>query len=216
MSLDFEMNGIFPTPIYYAKLKKFTDMELKVIKLIGENQSIRNMGNSRSDDTFILRTKPFENIRKQLMRHVRQYFDKVICTSDKIVPYITQSWINYTREGEYHHSHAHPNSLISGVLYIDANKDNDRILFEKRIYHRISLTIKDYNLYNSDSWFFPVQTCDLVIFPSETQHKVEYKKGNNVRTSLSFNVFVKGDLGNLRDGTPLTIGDSTQLMGLDI
>ena len=110
------------------------------------------------------------------MSHIKQYFDKVISTSDKIVPYITQSWINYTREGEYHHSHAHPNSLISGVLYIDANKDNDKILFEKRGYHRIALTIKDYNLYNSDSWFFPVQTGDLIIFPSETQHKVEFKK----------------------------------------
>ena len=54
------------------------------------------------------------------------------------------------------------------------------------------------------------------MFPSETQHKVEFKKGNNIRTSLSFNVFVKGDLGNLVDGTPLTIGDSTQLTGLDI
>ena len=94
MSLDFEMNGIFPTPIYFAKLKKFTDMELRVIKLIGENQTVRNMGNSRSEDTFILKSKPFENIRKQLMQHIRQYFNKVICTSDNIVPYITQSWIN--------------------------------------------------------------------------------------------------------------------------
>tara|TARA_E500000318_G_C3492587_1_gene185022 strand:+ start:138 stop:785 length:648 start_codon:yes stop_codon:yes gene_type:complete len=215
MSLDYEMNGIFPVPIYFTKLKKFTDMELKVIRLM-ENQSAKNMGNSRSDDTFVLKSKHFENIKKQLMSHVKQYFDKVISTSDKIVPYITQSWINYTREGEYHHSHAHPNSLISGVLYIDANKDNDKILFEKRGYHRIALTIKDYNLYNSDSWFFPVQTGDLIIFPSETQHKVEFKKGNNVRTSLSFNVFVKGNLGNLRDGTPLTIGKEKELTGLDI
>ena len=83
MSLDFEMNGIFPTPIYFAKLKKFTDMELRVIKLIGENQTVRNMGNSRSEDTFILKSKPFENIRKQLMQHIRQYFNKVICTYDK-------------------------------------------------------------------------------------------------------------------------------------
>ena len=57
--MKYKIDAIFPTPIYFAKLKKFTDMELKVIKLIGENQSIRNMGNSRSDDTFILRTKPF-------------------------------------------------------------------------------------------------------------------------------------------------------------
>ena len=66
MSLDYEMNGIFPVPIYFTKLKKFTDMELKVIRLM-ENQSAKNMGNSRSDDTFVLKSKHFENIRKQLM-----------------------------------------------------------------------------------------------------------------------------------------------------
>ena len=204
MSLDYEMNGIFPTPIYFAKLIKFTDMELKVIRLM-EKQSTRNMGNSRSDDTFVLKSKHFENIKKQLMKHVRQYFDKVICTSDKIVPYITQSWINYTREGEYHHSHAHPNSLISGVLYIDANKDNDKILFEKRNYHRISLTIKDYNLYNSTSWKFNVETNDLVLFPSSLEHSVEKKKGSNLRISLAFNVFIKGNIGKEDDLNDLSL-----------
>ena len=195
MSLDYEMNGIFPVPIYFTKLKKFTDMELKVIRLM-ENQSARNMGNSRSDDTFVLKSKHFENIRKQLMSHVKQYFDKVISTSDKIVPYITQSWINYTKENEYHHSHRHPNSFISGVLYFDADKDNDKIHFEKNKYEQISLKINNFNLYNSPSWFFPLESRNLIIFPSDTQHFVENKKGNNVRTSLSFNVFVKGVIGD--------------------
>ena len=36
---------------------------------------------------------------------------------------ITQSWINFTKKGEYHHPHAHPNSLISGVFYVEADKD---------------------------------------------------------------------------------------------
>ena len=137
MSLDYEMNGIYPVPIYFTKLKKFTDMELKVIRLM-ENQSAKNMGNSRSDDTFVLKSKHFENIKKQLMSHVKQYFDKVISTSDKIVPYITQSWINYTREGEYHHSHAHPNVLSKEI----PKSEEDFQLFEslqinpiERIHH---------------------------------------------------------------------------------
>ena len=196
MSLNYEMEGIFPIPIYFAKVKKFTDMELKVVRSL-ENKTVRNEGNYFTRDTYILNSKHFQNIKKQLDEHVLNYFDKVISTKDKIAPYITQSWINYTKEGEYHHSHAHPNSLVSGILYLDADKDNDKILFEKINYKRISFSKNKYNLYNSDSWFFPVETCDLLLFPSETQHKVEYKRGKNVRTSLSFNVFIKGDIGTV-------------------
>ena len=82
------------------------------------------MGNVSSKNSYVLNDKPFNNIKKQLLNHITKYFDEVISTSDKIVPYITQSWLNYTKENEYHHSHAHPNSFVSGVLYIDANKEN--------------------------------------------------------------------------------------------
>jgi uncharacterized protein (TIGR02466 family) len=193
--LDYNINSIFPTPIYTAKLKKFTDMELKVVRLM-ENQTVRNMGNSRTSDTYVLKLKHFENIKKQLDVHIRNYFDKVISTSDKVIPYITQSWLNYTRENEYMHSHAHPNSFISGVLYFDAIEDKDKIHFSQIKYNSIKLTIDKYNLHNSETWYFPVATGNLFIFPSDTQHKGEQKEGNNVRTSLSFNVFVKGALGN--------------------
>ena len=195
MSLDYEMNGIFPVPIYFTKLKKFTDIELKVVRSL-QNKSSRNLGNSRSKDSYILKSKHFKNIKKQLDQHILNYFDKIICTSNKVVPYITQSWINYTKENEYHHSHRHPNSFISGVLYFDADKDNDKIHFEKNKYEQISLKINNFNLYNSPSWFFPLESRNLIIFPSDTQHFVENKKGNNVRTSLSFNVFVKGVIGD--------------------
>ena len=194
MSLDYEMNGIFPVPIYFTKLKKFTDMELKVIRLM-ENQSAKNMGNSRSDDTFVLKSKHFENIRKQLMSHVKQYFDKVISTSDKIVPYITQSWINYTRKGEYHHSHAHPNSIISGVFYFDC--DNDSIKFSNPVFYQtIKPLIKSYNSWNSETWSFSTKKGQLFMFPSSLIHQVDIKKGTNTRTSLSFNTFYKGILGS--------------------
>ena len=63
MSLDYEMNGIFPVPIYFTKLKKFTDMELKVVRSL-QNKSSRNLGNSRSKDSYILKSKHFKNIKK--------------------------------------------------------------------------------------------------------------------------------------------------------
>ena len=51
-------------------------------------------------------------------------------------------------------------------------------------------------MWNSSTWFFPVQTGDLFMFPSSTTHQVETKKGNNTRVSLAFNTFYKGNIGS--------------------
>ncbi len=204
MDLKHNLYGIFPTPIYISKLNKFTKQELNYVDKLSLNIN-KNMGNVSSKNSYVLNDKPFNNIKKQLLNHITKYFDEVISTSDKIVPYITQSWLNYTKENEYHHSHAHPNSFVSGVLYINANKENDKIIFEKNKYQAIDLTKKDFNLYNSDTWFFPVHTGDLIMFPSDTQHKVEYKRGNNIRTSIAFNIYIKGILGDLIKLTELKL-----------
>ena len=202
--IKHNLYGIFPTPIYISKLNKFTKKELNYVDKLSLNIN-KNMGNVSSKNSYVLNDKPFNNIKKQLLNHITKYFDEVISTSDKIVPYITQSWLNYTKENEYHHSHAHPNSFVSGVLYINANKENDKIIFEKNKYQAIDLTKKDFNLYNSDTWFFPVHTGDLIMFPSDTQHKVEYKRGNNIRTSIAFNIYIKGILGDLIKLTELKL-----------
>ena len=195
MDVKHNIYGIFPTPIYISKLNKFTKQELNYVDKLSLNVN-KNVGNVSSKNSYVLNDKPFNNIKKQLLNHITKYFDEVISTSDKIVPYITQSWLNYTKENEYHHSHAHPNSFVSGVLYINANKENDKIVFEKNKYQAIDLTKKDFNLYNSDTWFFPVHTSDLIMFPSDTMHKVEYKRGGNIRTSIAFNIYIKGIVGD--------------------
>ena len=53
-----------------------------------------------------------------------------------------------------------------------------------------------WNLWNSATWFFPVETGYLFMFPSSTTHQVETKKGNNTRISLAFNTFYKGSVGS--------------------
>ena len=136
MSLYYEINNIFPTPVYYTKIKNFTDAEVKYINSM-EKTATQNVGNTTSLDSYVLKQKKLNNIKTQITKHIKQYFDKVMCIDDNVFPYITQSWINFTKEGEFHHLHAHPNSIISGVLYIDADKDNDKIIFDSRKHEMI-------------------------------------------------------------------------------
>jgi len=123
--------------------------------------------------------------------------EKIVSPKNNVELYITQSWLNYTKENQYHHLHAHPNSVVSGVLYFDCDKNNDKISFTNpRPYVQIKPEIDKYNIWNSETWWFPVETGQLVMFPSSTVHKVELKKGNNIRTSLAFNTFYKGTIGS--------------------
>ena len=199
--MEATINSIFPTPIYISKLNRnFTPLELKFVDKSKKNFT-KNDGNITSKNNYILNEKPFENIKKELDLRVKDYFKKVISSTEKITPYITQSWLNYTETNQFHHKHAHPNSLISGVFYINCHEELDKIKFFDDKYKTIKLETKDWNLYNSESWWFTVKTGDIIMFPSSLTHMVETKEGTNTRISLAFNVFVKGTLG---DNTALT------------
>ena len=62
-----------------------------------------------------------------------------------------------------------------------------------------------YNIWNSETWWFALETGQLVMFPSSTTHQVETKQGDNTRISLAFNTFYKGTLGSNKDLTELIL-----------
>tara|TARA_R100000426_G_scaffold60086_1_gene42425 strand:- start:585 stop:1208 length:624 start_codon:yes stop_codon:yes gene_type:complete len=194
-----EIHSIFPTPVYCTKIDRpFTKQELQFVKQ-QKNHSHNNTGNITTNDNYILNRKQFKNIKKFLDKHCKNYLDTIICPENNLELYITQSWLNYTDANQFHHKHEHPNSVISGVFYFDSDVKNDKILFSHPIpYKQISPKInnKKFNLWNSQTWFFPVETGDLIMFPSSTTHQVETKKGNNTRISLAFNTFFKGSVGS--------------------
>jgi uncharacterized protein (TIGR02466 family) len=190
-----EIFAIFPEPIYKIKLNRVFTKEENTFFIKRKGNVRKNEGNITGLDNFVLNFKEMKNLHNNLIEVINDYFIKVIETDNKITPYITHSWLNYTKKGQNHHSHNHSNSIISGVIYINADKNCDNIKFEKRG-NVIDFNPARFNLFNSTSWFFPVETYDIILFPSYLYHKVEIKQGTNERTSLAFNVFVKGTIGS--------------------
>ena len=204
--MEATINSIFPTPIYMSKLdRKLTPLELKFVDK-HKKDFYKNEGNITTNNTYILNEKPFANIKKELEKRVQDYFEKVLSSTDSITPYITQSWLNFTETNQYHHKHEHSNSLVSGVFYINCHETLDKIkFFRDDTYRTIKPQIKTWNLFNSESWWFTVKTGDIVLFPSSLTHMVETKDGDNVRTSLAFNVFVEGKIGDNKELTELIL-----------
>jgi len=192
------IHNLFPTPVYMTNINRaFTKQELQFVEN-QKNHCTKNEGNINTKDNYILNRKEFKNIKKFLDVCCKDYLDKIISPKNNIELYITQSWLNYTEENQFHHRHEHPNSIVSGVLYFNSDKDKDLIKFFSNVkYQQIKPEIDDskYNIWNSGSWWFPVETGQLVMFPSSTTHQVDTKKGNNTRISLAFNTFYKGTIG---------------------
>jgi uncharacterized protein (TIGR02466 family) len=189
------IHGLFPTPVVFSSInREFTEEEKAFFKKSSES-TYKNEGNTTSLSQYIVNEPEMATIKSEIETAVNHYMDKIIVAKPEIKAYITQSWLNFTSENQYHHKHEHPNSFLSGVYYIDADELTDKITFFKNGYQRIKLAPAEWNWWNSESWFFTVKTGSIVVFPSYLTHMVQQKTGNNVRCSLAFNTFLRGTVG---------------------
>ena len=199
------IHNLFPTPVGMYKLDRdLTEKELGFIK----NQETRpNMRNATSVNNTILRHKAMTKLRDFIESSVSNYFTTVYNPKHKVNLRITQSWTNYTEPGQWHHKHSHPNSFVSGVFYPQANKETDKIYFYRDGFQQIKFPPENWNVWNSESWWFEIGTGDLILFPSSLTHMVEEVQGDQTRISLSFNAFPVGSIGEEVSLTGLKIGE---------
>jgi uncharacterized protein (TIGR02466 family) len=194
---------LFPTAVGKFQLdREFTKQELK---FIAEAERRPNMGNQTSVNNYVLKEKPLKKLGDFLLESANKYFQEVYRPLHDVELYITQSWLNYTEKGGYHHKHAHPNSFISGVFYVNADVTQDKIFFFEDSYKRIAVPAKDFNLFNSESWWLEAGNGLLYLFPSSLTHMVEQVQHEETRISLSFNTFLKGTIGSNHNLTELLI-----------
>jgi uncharacterized protein (TIGR02466 family) len=186
-----ELFNIFPTAVGRFSLgRDFTDAELA---FVDAQPTHKNMGNTTSDDRYVLRHDTMAPLREFVEASVAEYLKTIHAPKHDVKLRITQSWLNYTKPGEFHHKHSHPNSFLSGVLYMKALRERDKIYFYRDGYQQIKLPTDNWNLQNSESWWFEVGKGDLMLFPSSLTHMVETVQED--RISLAFNTFPVGYVG---------------------
>lgn len=189
---------LFATPVAFFEYPNTISKEVN--KFVDTTETHSNMGNTTSNNRYVLKERCFSSIKKFINESVSAYFNEVFCPAFDVKLEITQSWLNYTKKDQWHHKHRHPNSLVSGVFYINANDNDeetfcDRIVFHKEEPKEIEIFTKQFNHFNSPSWWFAVKTNMLVLFPSVLSHNVDPVVGDKTRISLAFNTFPKGYIG---------------------
>lgn len=201
MAYEMNLQALFPQPVGLFQFDR--DLTEKEKKFIMGQEQRPNMGNTTSVDTYILKNNALKGLREFIETCLNTYFKEVVMPKDDVSVYITQSWLNYTNKGQFHHKHAHPNSYISGVFYVNGDVEKDKIYFYNDGYKQIKLESVGWNRFNCESWWFEAMTGRLVLFPSSLTHMVEAVTAEQTRVSLSFNTFLKGTIGSNNSLTEL-------------
>jgi len=203
------IQGIFPTPIYINRFRR--DLTEEESNFINSCLIRNNASNKISTDFYVLDNPKLINLKNTLEWHLNFFYKSTWSPNLPSKIYITQSWLNFTRKGEYHGSHRHPNSFLSGVFYVKTKKDQDKIIFEKSDYQTILPMTNNPNPFNLSEHHLQVSTKDIVLFPSYLFHsvpKVSYE--DDVRISLAFNSFIEGNIGETETAANLKLAKCPQ------
>ena len=203
-----EMINLFAVPVAKSPIgRNYTDSELKYIESQLEHPS-KAIDNYASPNKNVLADDELKDLQTIIQQHLDNYFKAVYNTSNNVALQITQSWLTLSRKGESHHSHTHPNSVVSGVLYVNV-AGNDGINFyrnEENLW--FELEPSETNYYNSYKIHVATKVGDLVLFPSSVKHGVNKVTEDIKRVSLSFNTFFSGEMGNPEFSNALRITTS--------
>lgn len=195
MNNDFKVAGLFPTPVYLAKLdSKFSDIakELENVEVMHDDaeQELYKGWGYVGKDTYVLNNEPFEELRAELLRHVQFFSNNILCHD---VPNIlmSQSWVSKKHTGEAHGSHHHGNSYISGIFYwqdnimplvIERPADFNTMLYPLNENIQTVMEARPVQA-------FTVEKNMLVLFQSHLNHSVPPNEHDETRYSLAFNTW---------------------------
>jgi uncharacterized protein (TIGR02466 family) len=187
---------IFPLAVSADSIaREFTEEEHKLVQ--AEYQSaMNNISNLMGANQYVLNRPEFADIREFIQEKIDNYLHEVYAPKNDLKIYITQSWLSWLKPGQEFHKHYHQNSLVSGCLYLNADRNQDAFKLHKEEYQQIYIPVDNekLNKWNTQVATIPVNTGDLILFPSKLHHSVSPTQGEHIRTTLAFNTFIKGSI----------------------
>lgn len=203
--MKHEMMNLFAVPLYVSSLERqFSEAELKFFE-----RQLRDcypaVANFSTNNKQLLDDPAMAGIRGIVQKNLDKYLEVVFNTSNDVRLLITQSWLALTRKGQVHHEHTHPNSVASGVLYINLAENDGINFYRNRDNQWYELERVADNYYNASKYFIRTRVGDIVIFPSNVRHGVPEVTAEVDRISLAFNSFFSGKLGDVENSNALDL-----------
>jgi uncharacterized protein (TIGR02466 family) len=196
---------VFATSIYRARLggqraKAFHD-ELRVACLAIAQEDIagqrwsaaagyKGYTSYASLDDLPARNPTFAELCERLKPHLSAFADAIDLDTRDLTPHVDSIWINVLEAGGTHTGHIHPNSVISGTLYVDVPKGSSAIRFEDpRLPMMMAAPPRKANAAPHNRQFVYVEPSPgtVLLWESWLRHEVPVNMAEEDRISVSFN-----------------------------
>jgi len=202
---NYEVQALFAEPIFRADIgHAISEQQIAFIKNI---KMVDNQVNLISENLYLFKEPEMKSIAEAIEEVLELYATEVMGIPQKL--YVTQSWSLLNHPDVGMHGHSHSNSLISGSLYFcDLPAPVSKMVFDRhKTYQQLELIPDDdkKNIYNAPLNVITPRKNEVLLFPSGLQHFVEPNNTNLPRHSIAFNTFLRGQLGDYRDVSELTL-----------
>lgn len=192
------IHDIFKVPVCSIQL----DLDIKKLQSFCNEYQQKDTGKSLSNvggyhsNYLSLEDLSLQPLIQEIKTHSSQFAKGFINNNEQV---LANMWINISLYKDTNRSHNHPFSDISGVYYVKTPDDCGNIVFEHPAldvlnYYSPETKSKEFNEYNSPTWWKPAIENHLYLFPGWLKHRVE-PNGNKTeeRISISFNTIEKGE-----------------------
>jgi uncharacterized protein (TIGR02466 family) len=117
--------------------------------------------------------------------------------------YITGMWSHVTRSEHRHPAHVHPNSLLSGVIYLAAPENSGNLIFldPRAGSSMIHPEYQEPNYFNLTNFIHQPKKGNMLIWSSWLPHCVDQatRPLDQDRVVLAFNVMIKGSVNRITE-----------------
>jgi uncharacterized protein (TIGR02466 family) len=203
--MDCEVYPLFPIAI--GKFKRDNPLTKSELRFVEEYEYGPNSKNDIGEDKHLFKnSQELSDIHQFCQLALNTYVNSIYESDVNFT--ITTSWLNKTKPEQSHHRHAHQNSVFSGVFYFQDQNEAPPINFyasDFSLVEQWDLNPRNYNLFNSSKWEFPIEKNTCIIFPSTLSHSVPKNTLNTSRYSIAFNTFLSTNqtLGSVDKATVL-------------
>jgi uncharacterized protein (TIGR02466 family) len=185
---------LFSQPVYLSSDKyEISEKENECFKNVEANL---NLLNYTSENHNFLEKEELKGLKEFVLKHIYNYHHNLMGFNKRAEIYITQSWLTITKPGEGHHLHRHPNSIYSGVYYLTKEHTQTQFHSPTKLSQQVTFRKERSTPYLEENLIVNATQGNLIIFPSNLAHDVKPNPSEKIRTTLSFNTWFKGEVGD--------------------
>ena len=154
----------------------------------------REQNNNWQTSADLHKKEPFKWFATDIGKTAFDIIDKLDYNVEEIE--ITGMWGNILKPGETHAPHTHSNNFLSGVFYLESDAKTGITFVDPRPAADVLVPRKKKKTNeNSNLLSYISKQNRLIIFPSWLVHWVPINNSKRDRISISFNVQIRGQVG---------------------